>query len=190
MTPNTLSKYTNPFWKQTSSGAKIPTISNAVKKTTPAPNAVTNPVAVSAPATFTNPTVNTSGLNSLVQAIANQVRVPTKQYSLNDVFSRNEQNLARRNIASRVARVLDPEQREGQTNISENFAGRGLFRSGLRTRDIQDFNADIAEKRQTQQEELYNIRLQEALEELQRRQQEAERQAALSIPDINFRQYI
>lgn len=193
MLPNSINNALNPFWKpKTPSLSLNPT--NRTKPTTPARTArrpVTQvaPVrpAVVAPQAVARPT----GYDSLAQAIASRVRVPVRQFTLEDVFSAREQDLARRNIASRVARVLDPQAAEGRTNISEGFAGRGLFRSGLRSRQLDEFDADIAERRQTQQEELYNIRFQEALEELRRRQEEAEREAALlNLDNINFRQFI
>jgi hypothetical protein len=129
-------------------------------------------------------------LNSLAGAIASAVRVPAKTYSLTDVFSNDEQELARRNIADRVSRLINPELERGNETINTDFSSRGLFRSGLRGKGLSEFGADIEEKRQTQQEELYSIRLAEAYDALQRKQQEAEREAEMLNQQINFSQYL
>lgn len=179
-------------------------LANRQKPKTPAPapaktftNVVKTPTVksptVARPSTgsFTyRPTSSGGGLNSLASAIASGVRVPTKTYSLKDVFSNEEQNLARQNIAARVARLINPELERGNESINTDFSSRGLFRSGLRDRGLSDFGADIEEKRQTQQEELYNIRLAEAYDALQRKQREAEREAEMLNKKINFSQYI
>lgn len=173
--------------------AKTPQLQKAIARPQPvrtvhppAPTAVRPPMSTYSPA----PTAPQQPLRSLAEAIASQVRVPVKQYTLNDVFSNDDQRLARQNIASRVARLIDPQRAQGIENIQSDFASRNLFRSGLRERGLGDFEADIADTRKTQEEELFSIRMAEALESLQKRQQEAEREAALVNGSINFRDYI
>lgn len=119
-----------------------------------------------------------SQLESLAKQIAEQVRVPTRTLTLEDVFTPEEQRLARIGISQRVARVLDPRLERGLENIGTQFAQRGLLRSGMRGEQQNLFGEDIAEQRAIQERDLFNIRLREANERLSEQQRRLEQEAA------------
>jgi hypothetical protein len=177
------------------------TVAKPTPKPTPrvAVRPTTNPaLAFARPAAVTQARVSASPrqslqdqINQLVQSIAGQVRTPTKVLTLEDVFSQQQQDLARQTAAQRVARVLDPQLQRGLENIGGAFAGRGLFRSGIRGQEQGMFGEDIAEQRATQEAELFNIRRDEAQQELRRRQEQLEKEAAQARPTgINFSSFL
>lgn len=118
---------------------------------------------------------------ALIDRITQQVRVPTRVLTLGDVgFGADAQSRARQIAAERVGRVLNPQLTRGLQNIGGNFAERGIFRSGMRQNEQGRFRDDIEEQRAIQQEELYNIREQEARQKLAREQARLEKEAAQS----------
>jgi hypothetical protein len=65
------------------------------------------------------------------------------------------EQLARSSIAQRSARYYDPLVQESQQGVMQNFADRGLSRSGQRSKTVMDTYKDYADKEATMREQLY-----------------------------------
>lgn len=168
--------------------SNFPTIGTTPTVTTPTTSRVSSiNYSPTAQAVTTNPVRSYQDqLRELSQKIASQVNIPTKQLQLSDVgFGDTDMQRARETIATRVGRLLDPKLSQGMEDIGEGFVSRGLFRSGLRGQEQSEFGADIAEERETQQQQLFEMQRAEAIDRLREAQQREEDRAA-QARGINF----
>ena len=98
--------------------------------------------------------------------IAEQVTPITQSFEELFPFQRFfDAALAREGASQEAGKYFQPIEQRGMQNIMGDFAGRGLFRSGLRGREQREFGQDIADARRKMIEQLFTIREREGEEE-------------------------
>lgn len=107
--------------------------------------------------TATKPT--TTSIAQQAQKIAQQVPVRAKSFEEVLPFSNFfDQDLAKASIRERVEKFFAPQIDRGIEDIRQQFAQRGLFRSGMRGDNERNFFEDIADQFGQQEQSLFTTR--------------------------------